>query len=104
MAQDGTKFLAVFGKALFLYQKGVSYLMTVICIKADRCNHSPACQHGKPHEPQVNCEATLCGFGGEVKCVVPVTQESREMLADNVDAITNEVDNDWQDNEVHHEA
>jgi len=62
--------------------------MQQICIKAGTCHHAPACQHGKPHEPTVNCEATLCGFGGEVKCITTVTEESKKILADNVDAIT----------------
>lgn len=42
--------------------------MNVICIRAEVCKHALACQHGKPHEKNKDCEVDLCSFGGDVKC------------------------------------
>ena len=59
-----------------------------ICDKAKTCHSAPSCQHGHMHRENDDCLLNNCQFGGKVKCV---------------DYQPDTADNDWRDNEVHHE-
>ena len=70
-----------------------------ICIRAKSCEDP--CRHGRPHE----CSTALRNCprdGGLVRCkqitTVPITQESMDLLADNVDSITRDFEGDNAEN------